>query len=228
MCVYLKINHLMSRLVCIKMDFEERDFSFKHPFTAIIAGMTGSGKTVLLRQLLQDNKYTLSGLGPIKILWSYGVWQDLYNQPIDGIEVNYLEGLPSQDDLSLMKPNILVIDDLMTELGGNKNLANLFTKGSHHNNLSIFFIVQNLFHQGPQMRTISLNSHYMILMKNPRDKSQISHLARQLYPENMKFLIEAYNDATSQRYGYLVVDMKQDTPAKVRVRTRLTCEGSAI
>ena len=64
----------------------------------------------------------------------------------------------------------------------------------------------------------------MILTKNPRDKSQINNLARQLYPENIKFLLEAYNDATSKEYEYLVVDMKADTPQKFRVRTRITTE----
>ena len=36
---------------------------------------------------------------------------------------------------------------------------NLFTRSSHRCNLSVIYIVQNLFHQGKVSRSISLNSH---------------------------------------------------------------------
>lgn len=63
----------------------------------------------------------------------------------------------------------------------NKDVSDLFTKGSHHLNVSVIFILQNVFHQSPVMRNISLNSHYMILLKNPRDRAQVRHHAQQLY-----------------------------------------------
>jgi hypothetical protein len=61
-------------------------------------------------------------------------------------------------------------------------------------------------------------------MKNPRDKAQIMALAAQIYPNNNKFLIEAFNDATKSQFGYIKVDMKQDTPDNLRVQTRITPE----
>ena len=48
-----------------------------------------------------------------------------------------------------------------------------FSRGSHHRNLSVIYIVLNLFYQEKDSRSISLNSHYLILFKNPRDKLQI-------------------------------------------------------
>ncbi len=40
-------------------------------------------------------------------------------------------------------------------------------------------------------------------MNNPRDKLQIEVLARQMFPNNSKYLIEAYEDAVrSSEYGY--------------------------
>jgi hypothetical protein len=41
-------------------------------------------------------------------------------------------------------------------------------------------IVQNIFHQGKEMRNIGLNAHYIVLFKSARDKQQISMLARQV------------------------------------------------
>lgn len=68
---------------------------------------------------------------------------------------------------------------------------------------------------------MSLNAHYMILFKNPRDASQISHLAKQMYPGKTKYVQEAYADATSKPYGYLFIDLKQDTPEYGRLRTNI-------
>ena len=46
-------------------------------------------------------------------------------------------------------------------------------------------------------------------------------LARQLYPENQRYFIEAYNDACNIPYGYLLVDLAPDTDDKVRLRTNV-------
>ena len=56
-------------------------------------------------------------------------------------------------------------------------IAKLFTKKSYHGNLSVIYIVQNLFHQSKDHRTISLNASYLVLTKNVRDASQVIHLA---------------------------------------------------
>ena len=66
-----------------------------------------------------------------------------------GIEFN--EGIPedidSGDYLDVSKRNLIIVDDLMTKSGKDKRIADLFIKGSHHRNLSIIYIVQNIFHQ---------------------------------------------------------------------------------
>ena len=56
----------------------------------------------------------------------------------------------------------------------------------------------------------------MVVFKNPRNASQMSHLARQMYPGRVKFVEEAFKDATSVPYVYLLVDLKQDTPEDMR------------
>ena len=85
----------------------------------------------------------------------------------------------------------------------------------------MLYLVQNLFPKNKESRTISLNSQYMVVFKNPRDVSQMSHLARQMYPGRVKFVQEAFKDATAVPYGYLLVDLKQDTPEDMRLRTAI-------
>ena len=144
-----------------------------HPYTAIVSGPTGSGKTQFVKRLITSGDASVDD-PPEKILWLYGEYQSAYDDMRKSIDnVRFIEGFPSDMD-TLIDPgvrNLVVIDDLMTELSGDTRVTNLFTKGSHHRNMSVIFIVQNLFLASKQFRTISLNAHYMILFKNPRDNS---------------------------------------------------------
>ena len=49
-------------------------FRFEHPFTSMIAGMTGSGKTAWVRSLLQQASETIYP-SPERIVWCYSQWQ---------------------------------------------------------------------------------------------------------------------------------------------------------
>jgi len=194
---------------------------FKHPFTALVAGPSGSGKTFLVRDMLRQKDFLMDGVDSGGIMWCYGQWQDLYSHPVDGVKIDYFDGLPTRDHLEERKPTLVVVDDLMTELAGDKNMTNLFTKGSHHMNISVIFIVQNLFYNAKEMRTININTNYFILLKNPRDKSQIEHLGKQMFPGKKSYLRDSFLEATSKPYGYLVIDCKSDTPDILRVRSRI-------
>ena len=191
------------------------DPRLKHPFTGIIAGPTGSGKSYFVKELI-SNAHVMIEPPPQKIIWHYGEWQTLYER-MDNVE--FVEGLPDLKNIDPTFRHLIIIDDLMAE--ADKRISNLFTKGSHHRNVSVLHLMQNLFDRNKESRTMSLNAHYMVLFKNPRDASQITHLAKQIYPGHIKYVQEAYTDATSRPYGYLFLDLKQDTPEYGRVRTNI-------
>ena len=200
------------------------DSRLKHPFTSVIAGPTGSGKTQFVKRLILAEGNTLIQPAIDNIIWCYGEYQDAYDHLASLVpQIRFVEGYPDDllQSLDRSQRNLIVIDDLMSESGNNGKVTELFTKGSHHRNLSVILILQNLFYKGKEMRTISLNAHYMILFKNPRDASQISHLARQMYPSKSKYMMEAYRDATSIPYGYLFIDLKPDTHENMRLRTHI-------
>ena len=113
----------------------------------------------------------------------------------------------------------MIIDDLMQET--NDTVANMFTKGSHHRNISVVFLAQNLFPKNKFARTMSLSAHYMALFKNPRDVSQFANLARQMYPKSSQFAVEAYRDATREPYSYLLVDLRPEQDEELRLRTNI-------
>lgn len=195
-----------------------------HPFTAIVSGPTGCGKTELVSALLHASP-TMFEPRPVRLVWLYGKWQKKFEDlkktlPIPKVEFRQgLENLPTNFDRGVT--NVLVVDDLMDDAGKDGRMADLFTKGSHHDNLSIFFLTQNLFPRGKECRTLSVNSHYMFIFKNPRDTLQLKTLASQMYPEARKEVEEAYRDATNRPHGYLFMDLKQVTPDCVRMQTNI-------
>lgn len=196
------------------------DLRLSHPFTCIVAGPTFCGKSVFVEKLIQSGLYSINTEFE-EIVWCYSVWHPQLSNV--NARVKYQEDLENLH-IKNSSPRLVVIDDLMRESGS--TVVDLFTKGSHHNDTSVIFITQNIFHQGKGQRDISLNSMYMTIFKNPRDCAQISHLARQMFPTNSKFVQEAYKDATSRPHGYLFLDLKQSTPDNCRVRTNILGEVS--
>lgn len=103
----------------------------------------------------------------------------------------------------------------MEEVSGDKTMNNMFTKYSHHRNISVFFLVQDLFKKNN--RTLTLNAQYMFLFKNPRDKLFIDNLARQAFPGKVKQVREVYENVTKEPYSFLMLDMRQETDERCRL-----------
>jgi hypothetical protein len=91
-------------------------------------------------------------------------------------------------------PSLIIFYDLWNEAYSRK-VCDVFTEGSHHRNLSVILITQNLFHQGRHCRDIT-QCQISGFTKNVRDKNQFLYLAKQAYPENPECLYKAYLEAT--------------------------------
>ena len=158
------------------------------------------------------------------MIWVNSEWQTLYDEiKIKRVGIDFVKGL-DDDIYQSLDPkirNLIILDDQMHNTGDSKLLGRLFTEASHHRNLTIIYIVQNLFDKGKSHRTVSLNAQYLILFKNPRDKSQIATMGRQMFPGKGKFLVECFQDATQVPYGYLFLDLKPGTEDNMRVMTKI-------
>ena len=192
---------------------------FSHPFTAIVSGPTKSGKTVFTTTLI-NNALNMIQPPPQEIFWCYGEWQPAYHQLMER-GVKLIDGVPDMSQLKKSPeiPKLIIFDDLMQDIKSDQHLVKLFTRGSHHWNLSVVHIVQNIFYKG--LRTSRVNVQYLVLMKNPADQLQASTLAKQLYPGKTKYFMESYNDAVSKSFGYLFIDLSQNTPENMRLRTNI-------
>jgi hypothetical protein len=186
------------------------DIRLRSPFTAMVCGPTGSGKTTMLLDIIAQSA-TIAIPPPVEIIYCYGAHQDLFDT-VDGVRFHKgaldLDTIPNDGD-----NRWLILDDLMTDISGSKSTVDLYTKHSHHRNISVFFIVQDLFLK--DNRTVSRNTHYFVLMKNPRDALSVTNLAKQM-PQDTRFVKEVYRLSTAEPHSYLLVDVKQATSDSLR------------
>ena len=184
-------------------------------FCLQISGPSGSGKTVWVKKLLENVDYMIDKKVE-QIIYCYGEYQPIFQEIQTKLpQIQFIEGFP--DVKSITDPSfhtLMIIDDLQNELSNNVELANLFTKGSHHRCISVIFLQQALYNKGKFSRLCSLNCHYMVLFKSPRDQTIIYMLARQMFPGCGQYLVEAYQNATEKPYSYLFVDLHPQTDDK--------------
>src|SRR5215470_19380168 len=133
--------------------------AWKHPFTACVSGASGVGNSTFVFRFFKHVNEMMHP-APKHVLHCYGTWQSAFDD-LRGVELH--DGLPDKNQLK--SDQLLIIDDLMNEI--DQRVVDLFTKHSHHIGVSVIFLTQNFFYK--TMRTITLNCHYLVMFKSPRD-----------------------------------------------------------
>lgn len=205
--------------------------TFKHPFTLIVSGSTGSGKTVWIMKFLKD-LYSLVDFEIKGILYCYGelneniiqLQKKQHAEKNEGPWIKTINGIPDEANIKMEAQKadralLLVLDDLVVGING-QFLDTLFTRGSHNWGVSVVLVTQHLFTK--ELRTARNNSHYLVLMRNPAGALQIRNLAVQLFPSQFKYFMEAFMDATGTRnFSYLLVDMHPAGDERMRLKTNI-------
>ena len=193
-------------------DFDTR---LRVPMQMFLAGPSGAGKTTILRKII-DSLPSLFTEPFERIIWAYGI--EAANMPRDDPRIILVAGPPDMRLIDGVAGNsLLIIDDLMLYYAKHTDeLKKLFTMVGHHKRVSIIFVVQNLFGVD---RTARSNSHYICLC-HTADKLQIRSLASQLFASQSRMFMEAYEDAISKPFGYLLIDNTPGTPAEFRLSSQ--------
>ena len=117
---------------------------------------------------------------------------------------------------------MIVFDDTYEENFNEKDFVKLATAG-RHKNVHVIYVKHHLFQQSKQSRTIDLNTTQLILFKSPRD---IDYLGRQL--NNAKFLRHAYQLATKEDFGHLLIDLDPKTSECLRYSSNIVPQSPTI
>ena len=188
------------------------DLRLTHPFSCVVNGPSGAGKTEWIRKLIYHRDDMIIN-PPQRIIWCYAEYQPIFSQ-MENVE--FVEGI--NFTLYPGQKHLVVLDDLMLSM--NKEITQLFV-GGRHRNISVIFVTHNIFFPSKEMRTIKQNSKHMVLFENTQDASQIDYLGRQMFPGKKNHMREAYTSAISNPYGYLFVDLRQTIDKRFRLRTQI-------
>ena len=132
--------------------------------------------------------------------------------------IKFIKGLDF-DKMDTSKPSLLVVDDLIL-IGKNKDIAEMFILGSHHKQISVFYILQNLFPNYPLFRLMSSNSHYFVLFNSQRHYRQIHTLAQQIFfGQDLKRVTNAYLRSSKQPIGFILLSLPAEIPKELAVVT---------
>ena len=201
---------------------ETYDLSLKHPTRWLVSGPSGSGKTTFVEKVLYNMNELFDFYFDNIIYCSGQAFPDF--DYVHGIPIHKVKTLKENvlENINSELNNLIIIDDNMNNVVNDIFISDLFTKYSHHRNITVILLVQNLFPKGKYMRDISTNSTYIVLMSNPRELLQIKTLSSQIGGAKNTFIYDAFLDATKNKpFSYLFLDFDQNTPEDVRVRTNI-------
>ena len=204
------------------MESEIFDARIVSPAGIIYAGAPMAGKTTHILRLLENNTRLFTKKFEY-IYWFYGQYNSTIRMLEQNPQLNIIPvaGLPEniEDYIFSDKHGCHIYDDLMNEASSNKHILDLASKKCHHNSITWILVMQNLFHHGKERVSLLRCAHYLVIFKNPLDKSMAYHLANKIMPKNQKCFLDIYNEATSKPNSYLFIDGAQSTPENARLRS---------
>ena len=188
---------------------ESHDLRLQGPLTCQLLGGTGVGKSTFAKRLCEHRDKMITPKVD-KIIWVYGEWQKMFETMSD---VQFVRGI-SEESLSRDKlgaHTLIFLDDVADEIDPTF-AGNLFSKISHHRMVSVILLLNSLFYNELKtMRLISQNTQYYVVFKSPRNRMSLATMARQMFGgNNSKLLMQAYNEATKEKFSYLLIDLKTD------------------
>ena len=196
------------------------DFHVKTPSLVYLTGASYSGKTEFILKLIQNHS-RLFVPNVQRIVFVYAenqpkLFERIKQAYADTEFVNGLYELQRKIQFSATVPTLLVLDDIAHESSSSEYILQLAVRESHHKAITVLYVQHNLFQQNRFSKTISLQSKYVVLFKNPRDVNQYKYLGNQIFgPGGGKLLVRVFRDISTERsFQYLIIDLHPESNPK--------------
>ena len=124
----------------------------------LVIGPTGCGKTTAVLRIIKER---LIEPMPEKIFYMYAAHQpfmDDWNTHKNRPNIEFVKGIDLEVLENFEGPKLVVFDDLILSI--NKDIAQRFIAGSHHNNTTTIFISHAIYLNNENYRLMKKNTHY--------------------------------------------------------------------
>ena len=206
-----------------------------HPYRILIIGSSGSGKTNLLLNLIENqpdiDKIYLYAKDPYESKYQYS-----FNKR-EGAGINHFKDLKAFieysngmhdvykniDDYNPDKENkiLIVFDDMIADMIHNKKLNSIVTKlfiRGRKLNFSLVFITQSYF---KVPKDVQLNTSYFFITKIPNKRELQQTAINHLSDINTKDFANIYRKCTDEPFSFLVNDTTLASTNSSRFRKNL-------
>jgi hypothetical protein len=204
----------------------DRPKVFSHPSQIMIAGATRSGKTTLVLEILRHMK-TMMDPVPEAVYWFYSMPSSVENVPELLPHVKLRNGAPTEDMIKGMikngRPKLMVMDDMQQLMNNKKQaefISDIFTKISHHGNMTVIFIVQNMYLKN-LIRVREQCGEIVIMGNGVSAAANCMNLGRQLFLGN--YLVECMDKVRAHGASHPYILVSTDANAlPFNVRSGIT------
>jgi hypothetical protein len=204
------------------------DFYFRTPSLVYLSGTSYSGKTEFILKLIKNHsRLFIPNIKRVVFVFAEhqaNLFERLKSAYPDIIFIQGLYELQTKVEFSSSIPTLLVLDDIAHETGSSDYILQLAVRESHHKAITVLYVQHNMYQQSKYSRTISLQSKYIILFKNPRDVNQYKYLGNQIFGNGGggKTLVRIFRDASEGKsYPHLIIDLHPESSQKVCLITNL-------
>jgi hypothetical protein len=199
------------------------DLKFKSPSCFIITGGSGSGKTVLIKNMLLQHKECFEKpFTELHFIYAQHTEdKTMFRELEEKLPITFHMGYPEEkiNDGSLFTSTredhkCLIIDDIFTEPKQCRSLINLYSIMSHHMNITVIVTIQNMSSiTGTQRACISTllrSTHYLIMFASRRMMPVARQVALTYFPGEKEKVLKPFQYLLASKipYCYLLIDFE--------------------